>query len=204
MISTILMSLTLTYTPHWLQRDCHVVCFFFSRLPEWPWLLLLCFTYAICIYMQAFIPIIEFTHCVHRFWELTWHAGHMSSTGRVGCNFTTASVMCIMLLQATPVASFDFSHFKIEASFYVVLPCDTGSTFCPLICLYFLLRLYPGLFYPHPPLPTAVHAWCLVSPSGPHWGLPLSSADNYCHLHLAQCDKHLALPVASRGTTALV
>lgn len=77
-----------------------------------------------------------------------------------------------------------------------------------LMCLYFLLPLpLSWSFLPSssPSSPTAaVHAWRLVSPSGPHWGLPPSSADNYCHLHIAQCDKHLALPVASRGTATLV
>lgn len=43
------------------------------------------------------------------------------------------------------------------------------------------------------PICTAVRMRCLLSPSARHWGLPLSSADNYCHLHVAQCDKHLAL-----------
>lgn len=98
------------------------------------------------LYMQAFTPRMAFIHCVHRLWELTWHAGYMSSTGRAGCtgcNFTTAnclravSVICIMLLRASPAVSpsFDFSQFQNEASILWFYTATQGACFVSNVSL---------------------------------------------------------------------
>lgn len=192
----LLMSLTLTYTPHWLQTVIATLCGF-DHVSAWvavhKWL-----------YMQAFTSRMQFTHCAHRLWELTWHAGYR--THRSAGSFTTlqaSSVMCVTCCFSV----FWPAQFQNEASVSMVYAATQGAAFVPNVPLlspsFAFISVSSTLLLALSP-PAAVHAWCLVSPSGLHWGLPLSSADNYCHLHIAQCDKHLALPAASRGTATLV
>lgn len=115
-----------------------------------------------------------------------------------------ANVIYITLTQLSPVVSlsFAFSLLPNEAS----LSCmnllhreqalSTVTLLSPFSAFVFVYSI--SLYSPLPALCTCT---TLVSPSGPHWGLPLSPADNYCHLHIARCDKHSALPVARRRTT---
>lgn len=155
----------------------------------------------------VFTPWIEFTHCVQkelgtnvacrvhgRAWCTGWwqfYNTELSQNSQHELHHAAPSLTCI-------------------PSFFWLL----GDTKWGLHSVIFML--WPrghvlsqiSLYFSHnPPQPSskppaAVHTWCLVSPSGPHWGLPLSSADNYCHLHIAQCNKHF--PFTSHGTATLV
>lgn len=76
-----------------------------------------------------------------------------------------------------------------------------------LMCLYYphLLPLSRSLRPSFLPLsPCGFACMILLSPSGPHWRWPLSFADNYCHLHIAQYYKHLMALVASHSIAVLV
>lgn len=171
------------------------------------------------LYNASICPsIIEFTHYVHRLWASTWHAGHMSSTGRVGCT-GSRHFYNITLFQSSQcdiyhtdliiTCCFSFFWFLTASKWgFIELyqPATQGTSYVYRAFTFSLFCLCLGLFYLtlFPPYLHICTCMTLVWPSGPHWGLPLSPADNYCHLHIARCDKHLVLPVASHRTTMLV
>lgn len=167
------------------------------------------------LYMQAFNPGIGvYTPCAQalRANVACRALGRQQGAGTftIANSSGAANAFCITLLQASPVAapSFDFSQLQNEASISWVLPRNIGGALCPLMRFSSLLPppfiLVFSTLILAPLAPCGCTCVTLVSPSGPHWGLPLSSADNYCHLHIARCDKHLALPAASCGTATLV
>ena len=109
--------------------------------------------------------------------------------------------LSIMLIGASPVVSPPVASYRLIMMLL----------FCGFIQPYPLHRVpNVSLFFPSSTFILFFSAPCgyacvtLVSPSGPHWGLRLSSADNYCHLHIVQFDKHLTLPVASHRIAVLV
>lgn len=114
------------------------------------------------------------------------------------------SLTYILLLQTSPLgsASFDFVQLQNVLKCFVLFTL-THSEHTPLLqCVFPVSTLYLCCFSsPYPPFCDSTCV-TLVLPSGPHWGLPLSSADNYCHLHIAQSDKHLT--VVGCRTAALV
>lgn len=209
------MYLALTYTPHWLQTENSTLCGF-DHISAWVAVTVAAVLFICGCIMQAPPPPgVEFTHCVRGLWALTWHAGHMSSTGHAGCtgsrhfyNITLLQSSQCDLYHTDPIITCCFSFFWFLAALKFIelyYPATQGACFVRSVFTFSFFRLYLGLFYLTPCPPSLRFCTCvtLVLPSGLHWGLSLSPADNYCHLHVARCDKHLALPVASHRTTML-
>lgn len=177
------------------------------RTPPWPsgcycqfalfWSHICLSDHDSCSCVFAYMPYVypprmDFTQCVPKAARKV-HPGHLCCTGWWLCSFLQLRIT----LHLEFLLLFYFQQFHNEGSTLGFLHCDT----VPFTFFFARLCLCP---FRHPAAltdsHTAVRMRCLVSPSGPHWGLPLSSADNYCHLHVAQCDKHLASTGRS-GTT---
>lgn len=116
---------------------------------------------------------------------LFWHYSGTEQPVGSASHRSNHHLLCLVLL---------ISHSFKTRLHWAVLTRYTGSMLC-LWCLYFpsLLSLswsfLPYLHFLHMHDP----------PSGPHWGPPPSPVDNYCLLHIAWCDKHSVLTVASHG-----
>lgn len=141
------------------------------------------FCWALCSATSTFSPRMQFPPCIQK-------ASGANVAWRVNA-ISRAWMMHRMLaiLLPTHFQSLELNPLWPSWGFHArVAHCDTFS----LMYFHSLLIFTTLLWSPQPQPPAAARTWCLVSPSGPHWGMPPSSADNYCHLRVAQRDKHLA------------
>lgn len=161
------------------NSDCHSVWFW----SQWPWPLPLC-TLHMRKHMHALMAAFcgEFTHCVKRLVE---RAGLTSPTGHGACNYTSSVITCV----------------------FAFPPRSTGELSLSPMCLY-LLRTFSSR-------PFSLLLLTSRAPSSP--GLTPRTAhlvhigDGHRHLLMItvtcasrEAINTLAIPVASRGTAALV
>lgn len=147
--------------------------------------------------MQAFTPGIEFTQCAQPLSaNVAWKAHVLNRACRIHREVAISWEQTLSEQSARCPSRWFCRHLRFP-SISVFLHIEIrllfhGVTYDTLLShsliLVFFLPLPPCFPPPH-----GCTRMTLISPSGPHWGLPLSSADNYCHLHIAQCDKHLLL-----------